>query len=283
MVASSVILAVPMERRCCCSQTSSGVWQWEGGGKPCCKEERRWKREGGRESGGEWDADSGAREAPGGRGRAGSFPASPGHVGPISRVPYTAACSCPWPRCGSPCAPPGLHTSTRRLWLLQWFLQRGDCSQSPDSRHSPSPYSWERGLPAPTFHSSQPWSWQVGLWLQDRCRCLSWGCQLCPMPGWGTGRHPVFTGGHPGATHTSCVCSGPCCSCSAHPAPDLALYPTTSLPACPQTPHTSHLTLRGLALPCAPSSALPGWWHNAGCPEQGDRSSGWALTFLMLL
>lgn len=50
-----------------------------------------------------------------------------------------------------------------------------------------------------------------------------------------------------------------------------------------QTPHTTRLTLGCLALPCVPSSALPGWWHNAGCPEQGDRNNGWAPTFLMLL
>lgn len=50
-----------------------------------------------------------------------------------------------------------------------------------------------------------------------------------------------------------------------------------------QTLHTSHLTPGCLALPCAPSSDLPGWWHNTGCPEPGDRNSGWALTFLMLL
>lgn len=198
----------------------------------------------------------------------------------------------PWPRgCHQPCAlhcrlqlplatvwqslcPPGLHTSTRRLRLLQWFLQRGTCSQSPASQHSPSPYSWERGLPAPHLPLLPALVLASGFVAPGPMPVPFLGLSAAPRARVGDWQAPPLRRGHPGAMHTSCVCSGPCCSCSAHPAPDLALYPTASLPTCPQTPHTSHLTPRCLALPSVPSSALPGWRHDAGCPEQGDRNSG---------
>lgn len=157
----------------------------------------------------------------------------------------------PWPH-GShhPCA---LHCSLQlplaTVWqslFSPWFAhqhQKTEVAPAVPARerlaHNSLPASTapvltagREGCQPPTFHSSQPRSWQVGLWLQDRCRCLSWGCRLHPLPGWGTGRHPLSAGGHPGAMHTSRVCSGPCCSCSAHPALDFALHPTTSLPIC---------------------------------------------------
>lgn len=162
------------------------------------------------------------------------MPVSSGHMGLISRVPYTAACSCPWPRCGSPCVPPGLHTSTRRLRLLQWFLQRGACSQTPASQHSPSPYSWEGGLPAPHLPLLPALVLASGFVAPGPMPVPFLGLSAAPRARVGDWQHPLFAGGHPGAMHISCVCSGSCCSCSAHPGLDLAVYPTTSLPACPR-------------------------------------------------
>lgn len=144
----------------------------------------------------------------------------------------------PWPRHRGPCTCLSLHTSTQGLRLLQWFLQSRPYSQPPAPSGPMSPDGTaqvlmfgSRGQQLPPFCSSQPWFWQVGLWFQVQCWCLPWGCQLCPAPRQGAVLHPIFAGGHPGATHTSCACSGPHCSHSASPAPALTL-----LPACPQTP-----------------------------------------------
>lgn len=127
---------------------------------------------------------------------------------------------------------PRLHASAPGLRLLPGFLQRGAPPQPPSSRHSPGPYGWEWGPPA--NRSSQPWSCQAGLQPQDRRRCLPRDCA-----GVGAGGQwpapPCFAGGHPGATHTSCACSGPRCSRSARPAPALALRP---IPRHPPPQHT---------------------------------------------
>lgn len=202
-----------------------------------------------------------------------------------SHQPCALYCSlsCPWPRCGSPCVPPGLHTSTRRLRLLQRFLQRGACSQTPASQHSLSPYSWEGGAASPP--SSAPPSPGPGKWVcgsRTDAGAFPGAVSCAPCQGRGLAAPPLCRGAPRCHAHLLCLLrlmllvlcpprSGPC------PVPH---YQPARLS---QTPHTTHLTLGCLALPCAPSSALPGWWHNAGCPEQGDRSNGWALTFLMLL
>lgn len=145
------------------------------------------------------------------------------------------ACRCPRTETA-----PAVPAERSPLTVLPWSLA---------SQHSPGPHGWERGPPdlplPPHFCFSQLQSWQAGLWPQDQCQCLAGGCWLCPMMGWGTGWHPFFAGGHPRAMHTSCTCSGPCCSCSACLALALTLHPATSPPARPQVPtHTPlcHLT-----------------------------------------
>lgn len=231
----------------------------------------------------EWDADRGAREAPDGRGRAASLPASPGHMGPIIRVPYTAACSCPWPRCGSPCSPPGLHTSTRRLRLLQRFLQERGLLTIPCQPAQPQ--SLQLGgraanPPPSTPPSPGPGKWVCGSRTDAGAFPGAVGCTLCQ--GGGLAGTPSQQGG------TQVPCTPPV-SAQAHAAralpTQLWTLPCTPLPACPSVSNPSYLPSDPeVPCPCpAPFSALPGWWHNAGCPEQGDRNSGWALTFLMLL
>lgn len=234
-------------------------------------------RECGRGSGEEWDADRGAREAPGGRGRAASLLASPGHMGPISRVPYTAACSCPWPRCASPRAPPGLHTSTevapavpaeRGLLTIPCqpaqpqSLQLGGGAASPPPSTPPSP---------------GPGKWVCGSRTDAGAFPGAVGCTPCQVGDW---QAPPLCRGAPRChAHLLCLLRPTLlvlCPPSSRPCPVPQYQPA-------RLSQTPHLTLRCLALPCASSSALPGWWHNAGCPEQGDRNSGWALTFLMLL
>lgn len=138
MVASSVILAVPMERRCCCSQTSSGVWQWEGGGKPCCKEERRWQRVWGRMGCRQW-----GKGSPGWEGESWQFPGKP------------------WPR-GShqPCA---LHCSLQLPLATVW---QSLCSPWFAHQHQKTVVApmvpAERGLLTIPRQPAQPQSLQLG-------------------------------------------------------------------------------------------------------------------------
>lgn len=191
-------------------------------------------RECGRGSGEEWDADRGAREAPGGRGRAASLLASPGHMGPISRVPYTAACSCPWPRCASPRAPPGLHTSTevapavpaeRGLLTIPCqpaqpqSLQLGGGAASPPPSTPPSP---------------GPGKWVCGSRTDAGAFPGAVGCTPCQ--GGGLAGTPSLQGG------TQVPCTPPV-SAQAHAAcalpTQLQTLPCTPVPACPPVPDPS--------------------------------------------